>query len=202
MDNWVPYPTRLEGRFVVLDSLNESHLPELEALAKDERIWEFYPYNLSDSKRFAAIYNNALAERAKGTQFPFVIFHKVNQKIIGSTRYLDMHPQHKKLEIGATWLHPDYWATAVNLECKQLLLTHCFETLKTIRVQLKTDENNWRSRKAIEKIGGQFEGILRNEQIRDNGTFRNSAFFSIIEQEWPAKKIALGALVENKMKTT
>ncbi len=201
MDNWVPYPTRLEGRFIVLDSLNESHLPALEALAKDERIWEFYPYNLSDSKRFAAIYSSALAERAKGTQFPFVIFHKANHKIIGSTRYLDMHPQHKKLEIGATWLHPDYWATAVNLECKLLLLTHCFETLKTIRVQLKTDENNWRSRKAIEKIGGQFEGILRNEQIRDNGTFRNSAFFSIIEQEWPAKKMALAALVENKMKT-
>ncbi len=104
---------------------------------------------------------------------------------------MDIQPNHKKLEIGWTWLHPDYWGTEVNLECKLLLLTYCFEELKTYRVQFKTDENNIRSRKAIEKIGGKFEGILRHDMIRDNGTKRNSAYFSIIDSEWGDVKRAL-----------
>ena len=99
-------------------------------------------------------------ERGNGTQFPFIIFHKLENRIIGSTRFLDIQEKHLKLEIGWTWLDPNYWGTAINLECKLLLLTFCFETLKTTRVQFKTDENNLRSRKAIEKIGGQFEGIF------------------------------------------
>jgi RimJ/RimL family protein N-acetyltransferase len=198
MTNWITYPTILEGETVKLISLDESHLSELEALAKDKRIWEFYPYDGSDTSRFLTIYKTAILERKKSIQFPFVIFHKTDNKIIGSTRYLDIQQQHKKLEIGATWLHPNYWATAVNLECKLLLLTHCFEELKTVRVQLKTDEKNLRSRKAIEKIGGQFEGILRNEMIRDNNTKRNSAFYSIIEEEWAVKKQKLAKLLNEK----
>ena len=112
---------------------------------------------------------------------------------------MDIFPKHKKLEIGSTWLHPGYWATEINLECKLLLLTYCFEELKAVRVQLKTDENNIRSRKAIEKIGGQFEGVLRNEIIRDNGTKRNSAIYSIIDEEWTAKKERLIELFTKKM---
>ena len=139
-----------------------------------------------------------MAERKKGNQFPFVIFHKHNKKLIGSTRFLDIQPKHKKLEIGSTWLHLDYWATEVNLECKLLLLTYCFENLQTIRVQLKTDENNIRSRKAIEKIGGQFEGILRNDMIRANNTIRNSAYYSILINEWNEKKLKLAELIQRK----
>ena len=85
-------------------------------------------------------------------------------------------------------MHPDYWATAINYECKLLLLTFCFEKLQAVRVQLKTDEHNWRSRKAIEKIGARYEGILRHDMIRENGTIRNSAYFSIIDSEWPETK--------------
>jgi RimJ/RimL family protein N-acetyltransferase len=199
MTNWVKHPTILEGQTVKLVSLEESHLSALEVLAMDKRIWEFYPFDGSDTKRFFEIYNIAILEREKGNQFPFVIFYKADNKIIGSTRYLDIQQQHKKLEIGATWLHPYYWATEVNLECKLLLLTHCFEELKTVRVQLKTDENNLRSRKAIEKIGGQFEGVLRNEMIRDNNTKRNSAFYSIIDEEWTTKKQKLVELFKAKM---
>ena len=109
--------------------------------------------------------------------------------------------KHKKLEIGSTWLHPDYWATAINPECKLLLLTYCFEVLQAVRVQLKTDEKNMRSRKAIEKIGGQFEGILRNDMIRDNYTKRNSAYFSIIDDEWKDKKARLIELHNLKLNT-
>jgi RimJ/RimL family protein N-acetyltransferase len=191
MKNWIQHPLKLIGETVELISLERKHLPVLEVLAKDKRIWEFYVLDGSDSNKFQAFYETALLDRKKGTQFPFAIFHKQHQKIIGSTRFLDIQPKHKKLEIGATWLHPDYWATGVNLECKLLLLTFCFETLHTYRVQLKTDENNIRSRKAIAKIGGQFEGIFRYDIIRDNGTRRSSAYFSLLDDEWADKKAKL-----------
>jgi RimJ/RimL family protein N-acetyltransferase len=139
-----------------------------------------------------------LIEREKGTQYPFVVIHKQENKIIGSTRLLDIHPAHKKLEIGWTWLHPGYWASAINLECKLLLLTYCFENFKANRVQLKTDENNLRSRKAIAKIGAHYEGILRNDQVRDNGTIRSTAYFSILNSEWENVKSNLSSLFQDK----
>ena len=198
MINWIPNPTTLIGETVELRPLAKHHLDELEALAKDKRIWEFYTVDCSLPATFDRKYRHAFEEIEKGTQYTFVIFHKAQNKLIGSTSYLDIQPQHKKLEIGFTWLHPDYWATEVNFECKLLLLTFCFETLKTIRVQLKTDETNIRSQKAIAKIGAQFEGILRHDMIRDNGKLRNSAYFSIIDTEWPEKKIRLKNLYEEK----
>lgn len=191
-------PIILEGQTVKLISLEKEHFPELENLAKDKKIWEFYPLDGTSSEKFLSAFELALIEMKNGTQFPFVIFHKQENKIIGSTRYLDIQNKHKKLEIGWTWLHPNYWATDVNLECKLLLLTHCFEELKTNRVQLKTDENNLRSRKAIQKIGGEFEGILRNDMIKDNGIKRNSAYYSIIEEEWECKKSLLTELLKEK----
>jgi RimJ/RimL family protein N-acetyltransferase len=196
MDNWIKHLTTLTGENVALVSLDKAHLGELEQLAKDKRIWEFYPLDGSDSTKFISAFSSALTEREKGSQFPFVIFHKRANRIIGSTRYLDIQPAHRKLEIGWTWLHPEYWGTGVNTECKLLLLTHCFESLRASRVQLKTDENNLRSRSAIQKIGGQFEGILRNDMIRDNNTKRHSAYYSLIEEEWPDTKLKLTALYE------
>lgn len=194
MSSWINYPTILQGQTVNLIPLEEMHFPVLEQLAKDERIWQFYPFDGTDSSRILLVLTMALAERNVETRFPFVIVHKAENKIIGSTSLLDLQPKNLKLEIGSTWLHPDYWATPVNLECKLLLLTHCFEKLNTVRVQLKTDENNVRSRKAIEKIGGQLEGIFRNDMLRDNNTRRNSAYYSIIQEEWPEKKIKLAEL--------
>ena len=141
---------------------------------------------------------SGLSEKEARTQFPFVIRHKLSGGLVGSTRFLDIQSSHRKLEIGSTWLIPEYWATSVNLECKLLLLTYCFEKLNAFRVQLKTDENNIRSRKAIEKIGGVFEGILRNDMIRDNGTKRNSAYYSIIEEEWILKRKNLEKLLKEK----
>jgi RimJ/RimL family protein N-acetyltransferase len=196
MKNWINHPTTLSGDIVELLPLETEHFAELEALAKDPKIWEFYVFDGTDAVTFMNVFTDALQERALGTRYPFVIFHKEQQKLIGSTHFLDIQPKHRKLEIGSTWLHPDYWATKVNLECKLLLLTHCFETLHTARVQLKTDENNLRSRKAIEKIGGRFEGILRNDMLRDNGTNRNSAYFSIIEAEWAERKVELRERIE------
>jgi len=198
MSNWIKPTTRLTGETVDLIPLSKTHFAELEKIAKDPRIWEFYTFDCSQSEKFLTVYATALITRDRGLEFPFVIVHKKTNQIIGSTRFLDIQEKHRKLEIGWTWLHPDYWATEINLECKLLLLSHCFETLKTLRVQIKTDANNIRSRKAIEKIGGQFEGILRNDMIRDNGIIRNSAYFSIIEEEWEEKKQKLTALYNSK----
>ena len=199
MANWIAYPITLEGQIVDLISLDKKHFTALDVLAKDKRIWEHYTYDGSDTDRFLNILSSALDERDQGTRFPFVVFYKPTNKIIGSTSFIDIQSKNKKLEIGSTWLHPDYWATIVNVECKLLLLTFAFEKLQAVRVQLKTDENNIRSRKAIEKIGGQFEGILRNDMLRDNNTRRNSAYYSLIEEEWPEKKIKLKELYEAKL---
>jgi RimJ/RimL family protein N-acetyltransferase len=199
--SWLPENITLTGENVTLLPLEREHFDELIALAADTRIWEFYPYDASRPENFRAIYESSLSEKEKGTQFPFVIKHNRKNKLIGSTRFLDIQLRHRKLEIGATWLIPCYWGSIINPECKLLLLSYCFEQLNAVRVQLKTDERNLRSRKAIANIGGHFEGILRNDMIRDDGTFRNSAYFSIISEEWPVKKENLKRLADSFSKT-
>ena len=197
--NWIKNGTTLTGEVMLLLPLEKKHFQELNEVAKEIWIWEFHPVDMStDDKRLIA-FARALEERDKGNQFPFVVFHQKEKKIIGSTRLMDIHFLHRKLEIGWTWLHPDYWATAVNLECKFLLLSFSFEELKALRVQLKTDENNIRSRKAIAKIGGQYEGILRKDILRDNGTSRNSVYFSLLDNEWERAKINLQGLLQRKL---
>lgn len=181
---WIKYPITISGAHVDLIALEPGHFADLETVAQDKRIWQFYAYDGSNSSVLRSTLESGLADRERGAQFPFVIFHKAHNRIIGSTRFMDIQQKHKKLEIGTTWLHPDYWGSVINFECKLLLLTYSFETLGALRVQFKTDENNIRSRKAIEKVGGRFEGILRNDMLRDDDTRRNSAYFSIIEDEW------------------
>ncbi len=197
--NWNDRNTTIVGEIIKLVPMEEFHFEELASLAKEKRIWEFIPADMSNQEKRFQVFSKAILEREKGTQFPFVIYQQKDNKIIGSTRLMNIEPEHRKLEIGWTWLHPDYWATAVNLECKLLLLKFCFEELKTIRVQLKTDENNIRSQKAIRKIGAQYEGVLRNDWIRDNGTIRNSVYFSIISPEWKEVNGKLLALLNEKL---
>lgn len=127
----------------------------------------------------------------RGIEHCFVMIDQADQRIIGSTRFLNIEPANRKLEIGWTWMHPDYWGSAVNFECKLLLFSYCFETLNIARVQIKTDELNIRSRRAIEKMGAHFEGILRNDMIREDGSYRNSAYYSVIIQDWPKVKSVL-----------
>src|SRR4051812_36175494 len=112
--NWINNDTVLEGESIRLLPLKEDHFDELELMSKDERIWEFYPYDCTNSDRFRQLLHFALAEKEKGNHFPFVIYHKAKKKLIGSTRFLDIHAQHKKLEIGWTWLQPEYWTTHIN----------------------------------------------------------------------------------------
>ncbi|MEO8088476.1 MAG: GNAT family protein [Bacteroidota bacterium] len=195
-ENWIPHPTVLTGKVIELMPLEQKHFAELLDAASDKRIWEFYPGDWSKKETFEKIYNGVLSSRDKGHDYPFVIFHKPTQRIIGSTRLMDIVPYDKRLEIGGTWMMPEYWASVVNIDCKLTLLTYCFETLQTHRVQLKTQHNNMRSRKAIEKIGGIYEGIIREHMLKDDGTYRSSAYFSILENEWPEAKVNL----ENRLR--
>ncbi|MDQ3022434.1 MAG: GNAT family N-acetyltransferase [Bacteroidota bacterium] len=122
MTNWIKDTTFLRGYDVDLLPLDRKHFSELEKLSKDKRIWEYYIFDGTDSEKFLETLDFGIAEREKGNQFPFVIYHKSQKKIIGSTRFLDIQPIHKKLEIGWTWLQPEYWSTEINLECKLFFL--------------------------------------------------------------------------------
>ncbi|KZE78102.1 GNAT family N-acetyltransferase [Myroides marinus] len=194
-NSWIPYPLVLEGNTVKLVPLEEHHLEELYKASSDKELWRLVPTDCSDRDTFYANYRNALAARDKGEQYPFVILDKETNAIIGSTRFFEMYEADKKLEIGWTWITQGYWGTVVNLECKLLLLTYCFETLKVNRVQLKTKDDNIRSRKAIEKIGGIFEGVLRKDKIQNDGTTRNAAYYSILDNEWEIAKKKIQCLI-------
>ena len=194
MPSLIQHPVILSGEMVDLIPLVPAHFEALDRLSGDPRIWEFYSFDGSRPGKIIDVLTKALIERDKSLQYPFTIVHKPTQTIIGSTRFLEVQPEHRKLEIGGTWLHPAYWATAINIECKLLLLTYCFEQLKTARVQLKTDVKNTRSRKAIEKIGGQYEGCFHNDMVREDGSNRDSLYFSIVDRDWASLRPTLTAL--------
>jgi RimJ/RimL family protein N-acetyltransferase len=194
------HPVILKGELVELLPLEKELFDELYEAASDKKIWEFYVGDWSDQSTFNKVYTEALNLREQGLEYPFVIKLKSNQQIIGSTRLLDIGAYNKRLEIGGTWLMPQYWATAINFDCKLSLLTFCFDEINANRVQLKTQHDNLRSRKAIEKIGGKYEGILRQHMLKDDGSFRSSAYFSILKEEWSEVKFMLENKLYDKIK--
>ena len=196
---WIQHPAILEGRIIQLLPLEEKHFDDLHAAATDKKIWEFYTGDWSVRETFNRVYNGSLKNREKGIEYPFVVTLKATGKIIGSTRFMDIGSYDKRLEVGGTWYMPQYWATAINPDSKLSLLTYSFETLKAKRVQLKTQHDNIRSRKAIEKIGGKFEGIIRKHMLKDDGSFRSSAYFSILDDEWPEVKERLIKSLDRKL---
>ncbi|WP_078552020.1 GNAT family N-acetyltransferase [Bacillus alkalicellulosilyticus] len=188
--------TELVGDFVKLVPMEKIHIQELYEIGNDKAIWAHSPFTTIETiDDMKSIVEEALYQKQLGTEFPFVIISRENNKAIGSTRFMDISKDNKSLEIGWTWLNPTVWGTKVNVECKYLLLKYCFENLKTIRVQLKTDEENIRSQKAIERIGGVREGTLRNHMIRKDGTYRNSVFYSFIDTDWKYVKNKLQLLL-------
>ncbi|MBA3827766.1 MAG: GNAT family N-acetyltransferase [Taibaiella sp.] len=195
MNPWLQHPVLLEGKRVTLRPLERADLPALHNIATNERIWEHYSVKGNYPAVFATEMSSALLMKTAGEQYPFVITDKQKNIIIGSTRLYNLYQQHRKGEIGWTFYHPDYWGTGYNTECKLLLLTYCFETLKLVRVQFQTNETNLRSRGAIEKIGATYEGLLRKERIISNGTFRNTMMYSITDEEWEGVKKMLAGKV-------
>lgn len=184
-------PILLEGQWVHLEPLTLDYTEALLSVSQYEEIWQYFPSSLITRDKMCAWLSDTLAAQQAGTALPFVIVQRNPERVIGSTRYMNIVPHDRGLEIGGTWLTPDVWRTPINTECKYLLLQHAFEHLGCIRVQLKTDSRNQRSRTAIERLGAQFEGILRHHMIVRDGYYRDSAFYSIIDKEWPAVKARL-----------
>ena len=189
--NWIQHPVILEGQKVKLVPLESAHFNDLAEIGKQKEIWANYSIDGSDPDKLIGYLKSAVLMRATGEQYPFTIIDKAKNKIIGSTRLYNAFPEHRKLEIGWTWYDPAYWGTGHNTECKYLLLAYCFEKLQTVRVQFQTNETNLRSRVAIEKIGAKYEGLLRKERRKEDGIFRNTVMFSIIDDEWPGVKAML-----------
>ncbi len=184
-------PITLEGEFVRLEPLAMRHAPALAQVVGDPEIWRYMPTKLNNLKEIEAWITAALEAQAAGEVLPFATIDRATGQAIGSTRYLNIMPKDRGLEIGHTWLAKRTWRTAINTNCKYLLLQYAFEQLDCIRVCLKTDRRNERSRNAILGIGASFEGILRQVMVLSDGTYRDTAYFSVIDSEWPAAKAQL-----------
>ncbi|HEY7033627.1 MAG TPA: GNAT family N-acetyltransferase [Thermomicrobiales bacterium] len=197
-EGFVVAPVTLEGRWARLEPIGHQHAADLVVAAGERAIWRYIPADPSSPAAMRAWIDASIADREAGTVLRFAIVDRATGRAVGSTSLFDIRPADRGIEIGWTWLGRDAQRTAINTECKYLLLRHCFETLGAIRVQLKTHRLNFQSRRAIERIGAQFEGILRNHTIMPDGTYRDSAYYSVIENEWPAVKRHLALMMAGR----
>ncbi|WP_377270458.1 GNAT family N-acetyltransferase [Peterkaempfera sp. SMS 1(5)a] len=186
-----PVPTVLHGRHVRLEPLTLDHVPDLFAAGGgDEELWRWIsvetPRTQSDLRDLA---RSVLQD---GSHVAFAVISLADGRAIGWTTYLDISEQDERLEIGWTWYGRAHWGTAVNAECKQLLLTHAFEVLGFGRVQWKTHHRNERSQRAIARLGAVREGVLRRHRRHNDGSWRDSVYYSMLSAEWPAAKARLG----------
>ena len=189
-------PVTLTGQHATLEPLERGHESAIKAAAADGRLWELWYTSVPAPDATAAWIEAALAMRENLGAMPFVIRDNASGEIVGATRYFNVEAAHRRLEIGHTWHAQRAQRTAINTECKLLLLTHAFETLQCIAVEFRTNFFNFQSRRAIERLGAKQDGILRNHQVLPDGTLRDTVVFSIIEGEWPAVKRNLQFLLE------
>jgi N-acetyltransferase len=190
-------PVILEGKYVRLEPMTAAHIPALAEIGVGQNFWDFMLYgNMTTTEDMHNWVQDILFRAEKKTDLPFVAIQLASGRVAGATRYLNIMPKDRGLEIGGTWYGPEFQRTAVNTECKYLLLQHAFETLGCIRVQLKTDQRNERSQKAIERIGAVREGVLRNHMILPDGRYRHSVFYSILDTEWPQVKERFEQMLE------
>jgi len=186
-------PVILQGRHVRLEPLTSEHAAGLAEVGLDEDLWKWIPTPVCTPEEMSAYVQTALQDQAAGTALPFALIEKSSGRAVGSTRYANIERVHHRLEIGWTWVARPWQRTAINTEAKYLLLRHAFETLKCMRVELKTDSLNARSRAAILRIGATQEGIFRNHMMTATGRVRHSVYFSIVDSEWPEVKARLEA---------
>jgi len=186
---WRDIGSRLEGSLVVLEPLRAEYEEGLFEAAQDASIWRWMPANpAGDREAFGALFRSALSASEAGTEAAFATLDAETGSPIGSTRYLALRPEHRGLEIGWTWISPSRWRTGANVEAKLLMLKHAFEQLGCMRVEFKTDARNERSRGAISALPAKFEGIFRKHMILPGGDTRDSAYYSITDDEWPDVK--------------
>lgn len=186
-------PVTLAGRFATLVPLSLNHESALAEAGLDPSLWQWIPFQVRTHEDMRAYIETALADQSRGVSLPFATTETSTGKAIGSTRYLNIDVPNRRVEIGSTWIAPVWQRTAVNTEAKYLMMRHAFETLDCIRVELKTDSLNERSRNAILRIGAKQEGVFRNHMICADGRIRHSVYFSVTREEWPEVKAGLEA---------
>ena len=185
------HPLILKGRLVELRPVEEETLAELFDVGRDRDIWRLTSVDYSDPAIFYPNFRAALQDRALGKAYPLLVCLADSRRVVGTTRLLDFLPHDRKIEIGVTWIASEFWGSGINTECKLLLLEYCFGTLGVNRIQFRAKADNVRSRRALEKIGAVFEGILRKDKIEPNGKPRDTAFYSILQEEWPGVRARL-----------
>ena len=178
-------PVVLARKYVRLEPMTEAHVQGLTTIGLEDRIWEHMLYGEMHSENDM---RNWVQDILSRPDVPFAVIHLESGSVAGATRYLNIVTEDRGLEIGGTWYGLEFQRTAVNTECKYLLLKHAFETLGYIRVQFKTDLRNTRSQVAIERLGAKREGVLRNHMIMPDGKYRDSVVYSILDNEWPGIK--------------
>jgi len=180
----------LTGRIVRLEPLAGSHEDGLWAASRDARTWRWLSITQPQTRaEWSGWIEMALAEADAGRELPLVTL--LHEEIVGSTRFLALRPEHRSVEIGWTWLRPDAWGTGANVEAKLLQLRHAFESWGCRRVELKTDALNERSRRALDALGATFEGIHRKHMLVRGGERRDSAWYSVVDDEWPSVRARL-----------
>jgi RimJ/RimL family protein N-acetyltransferase len=186
-------PVVLEGIHVRLEPLSLAHVAQLCDVGLDPNLWQWTTNLVSSPDEMHAYVEAALQMQGDGTALPFVIVERLSGRSIGSTRFGNIDPNHRRVEIGWTWIGRPWQRSSINTESKYLLLKHAFEVFKCIRVEFKTDSFNQRSRTAILGIGAKEEGVLRNHMLTYAGRVRHTVYYSIIDAEWPIVKAGLEA---------
>jgi len=182
----------LEGELVRLEPLTAAHEEGLWEASRDARTWEWLSIAQPQTReQLRAFLDTALANAGAGTELPLVTIGREDGRVIGSTRYLALRPDHRSVEIGWTWLTPEAWGTGANVEAKLLMLDHAFTHWGCLRVELKTDARNERSRGAMAALPAQFEGVHRKHMLVRDGERRDSAWYSVLDEEWPAVRANL-----------
>lgn len=190
----------LEGTHVRLEPLRTEHADMLWEIAKDhlQELFRWIPYRMESLDDFRQFNRHVLDEQQRGLTVPFATYERKTGHIAGTTRFMNMDLPNRKVEIGSTWIAPRWQRTVVNTEAKYLMLRHAFESWKCLRVELKTDSMNHRSRNAILRLGAKEEGTLRKHMITWNGRQRDSVYFSILDSEWPEVKARLEAKMKSR----
>jgi RimJ/RimL family protein N-acetyltransferase len=184
-------PLTLAGEHVTLAPLSMAHHDELAEALADGRLWELWYTAIPTPDGLAAEIERRLGLQRQGTMLPFAVIENTSQRAVGMTTYLNVDAGNRRVEIGATWYRKRAQRTAVNTECKLLLLAHAFEQLNCIAVEFRTNFFNVASRAGIERLGARLDGILRQHQVMRDGLFRDTCVYSILDREWPAVRANL-----------
>lgn len=191
--SWTDTPFALDGPLVRLEPLTLEHVDALCRVGLDQRIWEWNPFGVSSPEEMEEYVRTALAWREQGIAVPFATVERATGTVIGSTRFGAIDERNRRVEIGWTWLGPEWWRSGVNTDAKRRMMGHAFEVWGCRRVEFKTDALNERSRSAIERLGAKFEGTLRRHMVTRTERMRDSVYYSILDDEWPNVRSFLDA---------